>query len=181
MHAYEEWGDACVDRLRGMFAFAIWDAPRRRLLLARDRLGIKPLYWTLAGDRLLFGSEIKADPRERPGSRRGERERRCPSCSSTRYLSGAETLFKGIHRLLPGHLLVFEDGAVAIERCTGTCRSRTRRRRDGRGSRTARLVDRFRELLEEAVRIAADGGRAARHVPLGRPRQQRDRRADGAA
>src|SRR5919109_1554261 len=60
IHAYEQWGDACVDRLRGMFAFAIWDAPKRRLLLARDRLGVKPLYWAQAGDRLLFGSEIKS-------------------------------------------------------------------------------------------------------------------------
>src|SRR5918996_3199385 len=60
VHAYEEWGDQCVHRLRGMFAFAIWDAPKRRLLLVRDRLGIKPLYWTRAGDTLLFGSEIKA-------------------------------------------------------------------------------------------------------------------------
>src|SRR5918996_596517 len=60
VHAYEEWGDACVERLRGMFAFAIWDAPRRRLLLARDRLGVKPLYWAEVNGRLLFGSEIKS-------------------------------------------------------------------------------------------------------------------------
>src|SRR5215813_12084740 len=60
VHAFEEWGDACVERLRGMFAFAIWDTRRRRLLLARDRMGIKPLYWTLTKNRLLFGSEIKA-------------------------------------------------------------------------------------------------------------------------
>src|SRR5918997_1492441 len=60
VHAYEAWGDDCVHRFRGMFAFAIWDAPRRRLLLARDRLGIKPLYWAQAHGRLLFGSEIKS-------------------------------------------------------------------------------------------------------------------------
>src|SRR5690606_1004474 len=60
VHAYEEWGDTCVTRLRGMFAFAIWDTRRRRLLLARDRLGIKPLYYARRGDTLLFGSEIKA-------------------------------------------------------------------------------------------------------------------------
>src|SRR5437868_4063728 len=60
VHAYEEWGDDCVHRFRGMFAFALWDARARRLLLVRDRLGIKPLYWTRAGDHLLFGSEIKA-------------------------------------------------------------------------------------------------------------------------
>src|ERR671918_743056 len=59
VHAYEEWGDECVHRFRGMFAFAIWDAPKRRLLLARDRLGVKPLYWARSGDRLLFASEIK--------------------------------------------------------------------------------------------------------------------------
>src|SRR5437868_13382067 len=60
VHAYEEWGDEAVHRFRGMFAFAIWDTPRRRLLLVRDRLGIKPLYWSRVGDTLLFGSEIKA-------------------------------------------------------------------------------------------------------------------------
>src|SRR5207247_10299124 len=60
VHAYEQWGDDCVRRFRGMFAFALWDAPKRRLLLVRDRLGLKPLYWCRAGDVLLFGSEIKA-------------------------------------------------------------------------------------------------------------------------
>ena len=95
IHAYEQWGDACIERFRGMFAFAIWDAPRRRLLLARDRLGVKPLYWTKVGDRLLFGSEIKAIlasglvPRE-------ANDAALPELLGTRYLSGTETLFRGI-------------------------------------------------------------------------------------
>src|SRR4051812_43985672 len=66
VHAYEEWGDAFLDRLRGMFALAIWDARRRRLLVARDRFGIKPLYWRAAGGVLSFASELKA-LRRQPG------------------------------------------------------------------------------------------------------------------
>ena len=113
VHAYEEWGDAGVHRLRGMFAFAIWDARRRRLLLARDRLGVKPLYWAMAGDRLLFGSEIKAilESGLVPAA---ANEDALPELLGTRYLSGTETLFKGIHRLQPGHLLVFENAAISI-------------------------------------------------------------------
>ena len=114
VHAYEQWGDACVDRFRGMFAFALWDAPKRRLLLVRDRLGIKPLYWTMAGDALLFASEIKAllasgmvdaSPNHAV----------LPEVLSTRYTSGEETLFRGIYKLLPGHRLIFEDGVATTE------------------------------------------------------------------
>src|SRR3954454_24196662 len=108
VHAYEQWGDECVSRFRGMFAFALWDAPQRRLLLVRDRLGIKPLYWTRTPDALLFGSEIKAilasglvEPRANHTV--------LPEVLSTRYTSGTDTMFQGIHKMLPGHLLVFES------------------------------------------------------------------------
>jgi asparagine synthase (glutamine-hydrolysing) len=60
VHGYKEWGADLVQRLNGMWAFAIWDAPRQRLLLSRDRLGIKPLYWSWVDDTLVFGSELKA-------------------------------------------------------------------------------------------------------------------------
>jgi asparagine synthase (glutamine-hydrolysing) len=159
IHAYEEWGDSCVDRLRGMFAFAIWDAPKRRLLLARDRLGIKPLYWALTNGRLLFGSEIKSILES--GFIRAEaNEAKLPEQLSTRYLSGSETLFKGIYRLLPGHTLVFQDGTVKIRAYWDIPVAR-------QDAHVARLTDieavrRFRDLLEESVRI-----RLMADVPLG--------------
>jgi asparagine synthase (glutamine-hydrolysing) len=168
VHAYEQWGDACVDRLRGMFAFAIWDAPRRRLLLARDRLGVKPLYWAMADGRLLFGSEIKSIL-ESGLIRASANEAALPELLGTRYLSGTETLFNGIHRLMPGHTLVFEDGAVStraywdipVGRASGELAA------GGVAEELAGLSDRdvvgrFRGLLEESVRI-----RLMADVPLG--------------
>jgi asparagine synthase (glutamine-hydrolysing) len=159
LHAYEQWGDRSVEHLRGMFAFAIWDAPRRRLLLARDRLGVKPLYWAMAGDRLIFGSEIKAIL-ESGLVRAQANEGALPELLGTRYLSGTETLFKGIHCLQPGHTLVFEKGAVSIQRYwdipAGQPSDELSRLSD------AEVVRRFRDLLEEAVRV-----RLMADVPLG--------------
>ncbi len=159
VHGYEQWGDACVERLRGMFAFAIWDAPRRRLLLARDRLGVKPLYWTLAGGRLLFASEIKGILES--GLIRAEaNESALPELLGTRYLSGTETLFKGIHRLLPGHTLVFANGSVTMREYWDVPTGRHVEEVAGLSEQDA--VRRFRELLEEAVRV-----RLMADVPLG--------------
>jgi len=159
VHAYEQWGDACVEHLRGMFAFAIWDAPKRRLLLARDRLGVKPLYWAQADGRLLFGSEIKSILQS--GQIRAEAdESRLPELLSTRYLSGAETLFKGIHRLLPGHTLVFEQGRVTTREYWDIPAGRGDERLAAISDQDA--VRQFRELLEQAVRI-----RLMADVPLG--------------
>jgi asparagine synthase (glutamine-hydrolysing) len=158
-HAYEHWGDDCVQRFRGMFAFALWDSPRRRLLLARDRLGIKPLYWCQAGSTLLFGSEIKAllagglvEPRAH--------EAALPELLSTRYLSGPDTLFRGIRKLLPGHLLVFEAGRTRV---TQFWDIPTGRSGDyGSAVGTSGVVEKFRALLEESVRL-----RLMSDVPLG--------------
>jgi asparagine synthase (glutamine-hydrolysing) len=159
VHAYEQWGDECVQRFRGMFAFAIWDAPKRRLLLVRDRLGIKPLYWTMAEGALLFGSEIKA----LLASGMVEavpNHAVLPEVLSTRYTSGVETLFRGIFKLLPGHRLVFEGGIAKTAQYWDVPVGGPEPVRDQAGR--DRAVERFRELLEESVRL-----RLMSDVPLG--------------
>jgi len=155
VHAYEQWGDDCVERFRGMFAFAIWDVRRRRLLLARDRLGIKPLYWAYRHGRLVFGSEIKAILASRL-IRAEANERAVPELLGTRYISGTETLFTGVNRLLPGHVLVFEDGVPTTRQWWDIPAGR---RRD---MSSAEAVAGFRERLEDAVRT-----RLMADVPLG--------------
>ena len=109
LHLYEEKGDALVDDLHGMFAFAIWDRSRQRLLLARDRLGIKPLYYTVTDSELLFASEIKgllAATTARPAFNQGA----LPEFLATRFLSGEETFFSGIKKLMPGHVAFWSPG-----------------------------------------------------------------------
>jgi len=104
LRAYEVFGDSCVERLRGMFAFAIWDGPRQQLLLARDRLGIKPLYYSINDTELLFGSEIKAllaGSASRPAFNRAI----LPEYLASRYIAGDATFFQGVRKLLPGHTL----------------------------------------------------------------------------
>jgi asparagine synthase (glutamine-hydrolysing) len=106
LHLYEEEGERCVERLQGMFAFALWDTPRQRLLLARDRLGIKPLYYALTDRELLFGSEIKAILAA--GPIRPELDRLVlPEFLATRYVAGEGTFFRGIRKLQPGHTLTW--------------------------------------------------------------------------
>ena len=110
VHGYEQWGDDVVRKLRGMFAFALWDSGRRRLLLARDRLGIKPLYYATSPDgrRVIFASEIKAlfaDEDTTPALN----EDRLAEYLAFRCVAGEETLFKGIRELPPGSTLVVDD------------------------------------------------------------------------
>ncbi len=115
VHGYEEWGDELPTRLRGMFAFGLWDARRRRLLLVRDRLGIKPVYWALAGGDLIFASEAKA-LFAFPDVERALHRARVPDYFALRYVPGPDTLFAGVQKLQPGHLLSFQDGAVQVRR-----------------------------------------------------------------
>ena len=104
LHLYEEEGERCVESLRGMFAFALWDRTRRRLLLARDRLGIKPLYYAQIGRELLFASEIKAILAAGP-LRPSLNEAVLPEFLATRFVSGEETFFRDVRKLLPGRTL----------------------------------------------------------------------------
>src|SRR5438067_2444713 len=117
LHLYEEFGPDCVHHLRGMFAFAIWDASRRRLLLARDRVGVKPLYFAALDGLLLFGSEIKALLRH-PAL-----EPRLNEDALSLYLTFASTpapltLFASVQKLPPGHLLLVnaDTGQRTLER-----------------------------------------------------------------
>ena len=115
LHLYEEYGDASVHLLEGMFAYALWDQPRRRLFLARDRLGIKPLYYASAAGALLFASEVKAFL-EYPGFRAELDPGGLDLYLALQYVPGPETLFRGVRKLPPGHVLVVEDGRLALRR-----------------------------------------------------------------
>ena len=116
LHLYEEYGSGCVDPLRGMFAFAIWDQQKRELFIARDRLGVKPLYYVHTDDgSLYFASEIKALLE----ARAVKPELNFPALSdylANHATSGEETLFVGVKRLMPGHTLTWRDGDVSIRR-----------------------------------------------------------------
>lgn len=147
VHLYEEHGESCVRYLRGMFAFAIWDGQRRQLFCARDRLGIKPLYYLLHDHRLIFASEIKA-LLEFPGVRAKLNRQALPEHLAFGYSTGSRTLFAGVERLQPGHWLkADEHGTFRTARYWDLPRAV--------GSREARPFDedvvRYRELLDQAV------------------------------
>ncbi len=119
VHAYEAWGPRCVERFRGFFAFALWDARRSRLFLARDRIGIKPLYYYVAGgatsaDRLVFGSEIKAIL-EHPDVPRAVDLQSVYHYLGYEFVPGPATMFQGIRKLPPGSILLAQDGRLEVE------------------------------------------------------------------
>lgn len=145
VHAYEEYGTGCVDRLRGMFAFAVWDAAKKRFFLARDRVGIKPLYYVKRGSTFAFASEIKAffasgimEP--------SINVKAMDSYLTLNYVLGPETAFEGVYKLMPGHYLVYENGDI-----------KTRQYWDFNDIEETDLsfsdcVDRLDELLEDTTR-----------------------------
>jgi asparagine synthase (glutamine-hydrolysing) len=115
VHLYEDYGDDCVTKLRGMFAFAIWDDRRKRLLLARDRLGIKPLYYSRLQQGLYFGSELKCLLAV-DGLGSGMNLRSLSNYFSYKYVPGPETIYEAIAELPPAHIGVWEAGRLRIKR-----------------------------------------------------------------
>jgi asparagine synthase (glutamine-hydrolysing) len=159
IHAYEQWGPTCVTRLRGMFAFGLWDQPRRRLVLARDRLGKKPLHYAQVGSRLLFASELQA----LLASGLVPREVDLPAIDaylSWGYVPAPHTAFRGVRKLPPAHLMTVDVQGdrfvVRDERYWSLARL------PKRDLTEEAAVEALREKLAEAVRI-----RLMSDVPLG--------------
>ena len=141
LHLYEEQGDRFAERLRGMFAIAIWDARNRRLVLARDRFGIKPLYYRAADDELAFASELRALPR-------GEIDLDAVEAFlAFNSIPAPLTIFKEIRKLPPGHLLIWADGRVELERF-----ARPVPLEELREDEEAELVEELRSRLRDSVR-----------------------------
>jgi asparagine synthase (glutamine-hydrolysing) len=114
LHLYEDIGEQCLAKLRGMFAFALWDNRKRKLFLARDRVGIKPLYYTVSKDSLIFASEIKSLLQD-PSVKAIINPTGIHSFLTCTYTPGPETVFQNIFKLQPGHYLVLEDSQILIK------------------------------------------------------------------
>jgi asparagine synthase (glutamine-hydrolysing) len=113
VHAWEEWGERCLDRFNGMFAFALWDRNRETLFLARDRIGVKPLYYTaLADGRLMFASELKALMLSPDVSRRVD-PTAVEDYFAFGYVPDPKSIFVGVHKLEPGYCIAFRRGSAA--------------------------------------------------------------------
>lgn len=115
LHAYEEYQEQCVDHLLGMFAFAIWDSGQNSLLLARDRIGIKPLYYWCNNQQIAFGSELKALLHHADVPTRID-DKALDLFLSLEYIPGPWTIFEEVKKLLPGHYLVFKNGSTRLEK-----------------------------------------------------------------
>lgn len=145
VHAYEEWGEHCVARFNGIFAFALWDGTSKRLFLARDHLGVKPLYYALPGGEFVFASEIKAILRH-PACPAQVDLRALGELFTLRYVPSPRTLFQGILKVPPGHLVTVDRRGVELKRYWRT-------RPEPRATDEDALVEEYRALVEDAVRL----------------------------
>jgi asparagine synthase (glutamine-hydrolysing) len=158
LHAYEEWDVACLERFRGMFAFAIWDSKRRRLFVARDRLGKKPLVYYHQEGRFVFASEIKAIL-QAPGIERKVNIRALHDYLTYQYVPSPDTIFEGIEKLPPAHYLLYDaSGKVSVDRYWNLRFNSVQTRQEN----VADLCDHLRNELEESVKL-----RLISDVPLG--------------
>ena len=148
IHAYEQWGREFLSRLNGMFAFALWDARARRLLLARDRAGIKPLYYSLAENRLIFGSELKALLAHPSISRSLDLEA-LSHYLSLEYVPAPKSIIRGVSKLRPGHSLEVVDGRIAERPYWDFDLTESERHGDARP--IAQCAHALREVLSRAV------------------------------
>ena len=155
VHAYEKWGDRCVEQFRGMFAFAIRDLRNDRLLLARDRFGKKPLFYASYGGKFVFASEMKAILADSAFDRRLDEEA-LASYFMLSYVPAPLTIFRGIRKLLPGHVLTVERGRTRETRYWSLSFKPDRRRSE------ADFIDEFKHRMADAVRM-----RLMSEVPLG--------------
>ena len=113
VHLYEEYGEEGISRLRGMFAYALWDENRERLILARDRFGIKPLYYTCTGGKLLFASELKSIL-AMPGFTPEISPSAIEAFLTYLYIPGPQTVFRNVNEIPPAHYLVYEGGMLSL-------------------------------------------------------------------
>src|SRR5688572_1211092 len=143
--AYKEWGEDCLDRLRGMFGLAIWDVQRRKLVVARDAMGIKPVYYRLDSKSVVFASEVRA-----LGAGAGRRHELDPVALNFflrhRFTPAPRTLFDGIQKLAPGTMLVVENGAARVTRWY-TFRPTPFPRRQNPGEAAEQLLELYRSAL----------------------------------
>lgn len=159
LSAYIAWGEECVSRLRGMFAFAIWDKSKQQLMLARDRFGKKPLFlWQGKNGQLVFASEIKAILKYPSVSASLDRAS-VLDYFQYRYTPGPNTLFQDINKLPPGHYAVYSNGQLAIKRYYQPPDAISR---EGAIPSRQEALQKFYALLDESVRI-----RMVSDVPYG--------------
>jgi len=161
-HAYEEWGEEVVRRMRGMYATAVWDARRESLLLIRDRLGIKPLYYTLLDDgTLVFGSELKA-VLVHPGVKRVLEPQALDLYLTLEYIPAPFSIFKNIFKLPAGCLLVYRRGRIQVRPYWILPQEREECSPHTAALQGPALMDELYERLKESVRL-----RLISDVPLG--------------
>jgi len=157
IHAYEEWGEACVDRFNGMFAFAIFDRTNQTLFLARDRLGVKPLYYYADSGKFVFASELKS-VLAYPGVPRDLDNEALGDFFSLNYIPHPRTPFKNLRQIEPGHFAVWHDGKLRIKKYWDVHFENSNRH----SFREDEIIPALRELVQESVRkrLVAD-------VPVG--------------